>query len=229
MAIKQITDNLVQLTKFGIMNCYLVKEEDGFTVIDTGMAGMEKMILKAAEEKGQPIRRVVLTHAHSDHIGGLDALKKALPNIAVIASEQSARFIAGDMSLELGQADAALKGDFPSVESRPTATVKDNDTVGSLKVIATPGHTPGHISLYDARDGSLIAGDAFQTLGGIAVAGVVRWLFPFPGLATWHKATAVQSAEKLLALNPARLATGHGKILENPTAVMKNAIAEAKK
>ncbi|WP_420645800.1 MBL fold metallo-hydrolase [Candidatus Leptofilum sp.] len=211
------------------MNCYLVKEEDGFTVIDTGMAGMEKMILKAAEEQGQSIRRVVLTHAHSDHIGGLDALKKALPNIAVIASEQSARFIAGDMSLEPGQADAALKGDFPSVESRPTATVKDNDMVGSLKVIATPGHTPGHISLYDERDGSLVAGDAFQTLGGVAVAGVVRWLFPFPGKATWHKATAVQSAEKLLALHPARLATGHGKILENPTAVMQKAIAEAKK
>lgn len=42
MAIKQITDTLVQITKFGVMNSYLVKEDDGFTVIDTGIAGVEK-------------------------------------------------------------------------------------------------------------------------------------------------------------------------------------------
>ena len=228
MAVKQITENLIQLTKFGVMNSYLVKEEDGFTVIDTGMAGMEKMIIETAKQQGQPIKRVVLTHAHSDHILGLDSLKKALPEVAVIASEQSTRFIAGDMSLEPGQANVPLKGDFPKVETRPTKTVKDNDTIGSLKVVATPGHTPGHISFYDERDGSLIAGDAFQTLGGIAVSGVIRWLFPLPAFATWHKPTAAQSAEKLLALNPRRLAPGHGKVLENPVAAMQKAIAKAK-
>lgn len=229
MAIKQITDNLFQITKFGMMNCYLVKEDDGFTVIDTGMAGMEKMIMDAAEKEGSSIKRVLLTHAHTDHIGGLDLLKKALPEIEVIVSEQSARFMNNDMSLEPGQADAPLKGDFPSVETKPTQTVKDNDMVGSLKVVSTPGHTPGHISLYDERDGSLVAGDAFQTLGGVAVAGVIRWLFPLPGFATWHKPTAAQSAEKMMALNPKRLAPGHGRVLEDPIAAMQKAIAEAKK
>lgn len=229
MGIKQITDNLIQITKFGAMNCYLVKEDDGFTVIDTGMAGTEKMIMEAAAQQGQPIKRVLLTHVHSDHIGGIDALKKALPDMEVIVSEQSSRFMTKDMSLEPGQADVPLKGDFPNVETRPTKTVKDGDVIGSLKVVATPGHTPAHISFYDERDGSLIAGDAFQTLGGIAVAGVVRWLFPFPGFATWHKPTAAQSAEKLLALNPKRLAVGHGKILENPATAMQEAIAQAKK
>ena len=95
--------------------------------------------------------------------------------------------------------------------------------------MATPGHTPGHIALYDQRDGSLIAGDALQTLGGVAVAGVIRWLFPLPGFATWHKPTAAKSAEKLLALNPKRLAIGHGRVLENPASAMKQAIAQAKK
>jgi glyoxylase-like metal-dependent hydrolase (beta-lactamase superfamily II) len=229
MAITQVTDRMIQVTKFGVMNGYLVREDDGFTVIDTGTAGMDKMIMAAAAQEGQPIKRVVLTHAHSDHIGGLDALNHALPDLEVIASEQSARFIAGDRSLEPGQADAPVKGGFPEVETRPTRSVKDNDRIGSLIVVATPGHTPGHIALFDERDGSLFAGDAFQTLGGIAVAGVVRWRFPLPALATWHKPTAVQSAEKLLALNPKRLATGHGRVLEDPTTAMQNAIVQAKK
>jgi glyoxylase-like metal-dependent hydrolase (beta-lactamase superfamily II) len=57
--------------------------------------------------------------------------------------------------------------------------------LGSLRVIAAPGHTPDQIAFLDERDGTLIAGDAFQTAAGTAVAGVTRWLFPFPALATW--------------------------------------------
>ena len=68
MAVKKISDTLVQITNFGIMNCYIVKESDGLTVIDTGMAGTAKTILSAAEDMGQPIKRVLLTHAHPDHI-----------------------------------------------------------------------------------------------------------------------------------------------------------------
>ena len=229
MATKQISGNLIQVTKFWVMNCYLVGEEDGFTVIDTGMAGVEKMVLAAAERARRPIKRIILTHAHSDHVGGLDALKAALPEVEVIASEQSAHFLTGDKSLEPGQADVPLKGDYPSIETRATRMVQDGDTVGSLRVVASPGHTPGHIALFDERDGTLIAGDAFQTLGGIAVAGVVRWRFPLPGFATWHKPTAADSAEKLLALNPSRLAVGHGRVLENPTAAMRKAVAEARR
>ncbi|MEM9774591.1 MAG: MBL fold metallo-hydrolase, partial [Chloroflexota bacterium] len=63
----------------------------------------------------------------------------------------------------------------------------------------------------------------------MAVAGVIRWRFPLPGFATWHKPTAVSSAEKMLALNPGRLAVGHGHVLESPTSAMEDAIAEAKR
>ena len=75
----------------------------------------------------------------------------------------------------------------------------------------------------------MIAGDALQTQGGIAVSGTIRWLFPLPALATWHKPTALKSARALRALNPTRLAVGHGKVLESPLAAMDQAIKAAER
>lgn len=57
-------------------------------------------------------------------------------------------------------------------------------------MVGTPSHTPGQIALFDPRDGSLIAGDAFQTRAGVAVSGTIRLLFPFPALATWSRPLA---------------------------------------
>ena len=105
--------------------------------------------------------------------------------------------------------------------------VVSGDRIGSLVVMKTPGHSPDHISFYDGRDGSAIVGDAFQTQGGLTVAGVVNWRFPLPGWATWHLPSAVQSAKVIQAKNPSRLATGHGRVLENPAVKLAAAIALA--
>ena len=88
---------------------------------------------------------------------------------------------------------------------------------------------PGHVSLCRERDRTLIAGDAFQTRAGIAVSGTIRPLFPFPALATWHKPTALDSARRLRALEPARLAVGHGPVLGEPLAAMDRAIVTAER
>jgi glyoxylase-like metal-dependent hydrolase (beta-lactamase superfamily II) len=122
-----------------------------------------------------------------------------------------------------------MKGAFTRVTWKPERLLQPGDRVGSLEVLASPGHTPGHIAFLDLRDRSLIAGDAFQTRGGIAVAGVLRPLFPFPAIATWHKPTALETALALRALNPARLAVGHGETLEDPGAAMDRAIEAARR
>ena len=96
--------------------------------------------------------------------------------------------------------------------------------MGSLQVIATPGHTPGHVSFLDPRSNTLICGDAFATLGGVATSAKGNWRFPLPAMATWHKPTELESARKLLALNPGHLAPGHGRIVDSPTAAMRAAI-----
>lgn len=221
---------LIQLARFPRVfpvNCYLVREDDGLTLVDTGMPGSAAAILDAARALGMPIRRIVLTHAHNDHVGSLDALHRQLPDAEVLISGRDARFLAGDMRLDPDEPQAKLRGGYTTVATRPTRLLADGDRVGALQVIASPGHTPGHIALFDPRDGTLIAGDAFQTHPSVAVAGTPLLRFPFPALATWHRPTALASARRLGALQPTRLATGHGAVLEHPLAAMEHAIAVA--
>lgn len=228
MAVTQHGQSLYQVTRLIAFNCFLVREDDGFTLIDTGMGGSADAILQAAADHGAPIRRILLTHAHTDHVGSLDALAARLPGIDIMISARDARVLAGDKSLDPSEPQTPLKGGFTRVTTTPTQLMQDGDTIGSLRAIATPGHTPGHMAFYDGRDGTLIAGDAFSTQAGITTAGTLRLLFPFPAMATWHQPTALDSAERLIALKPNRLAVGHGCVLEQPYAAMQAAIDEAK-
>lgn len=231
MSVTTYGNNLIKVTSFGFVNSYLVRESDGFTLVDTGMFSANA-IQKAAKEHGGEIKRIIITHAHGDHVGSLDALVKALPKVEVITSAQSARFMAGDMSLTPEQKEAeatggSLRGSSQKVEAKPTSTVANGDTIGALRVIFTPGHTPDHIAVIDTRDNTLIAGDAYVVKGGVAVSGTMKWLFPFSAMATWHKPTALKTAIMLRDFKPSRLTVGHGKVLENPVSQMNLAIAEA--
>jgi glyoxylase-like metal-dependent hydrolase (beta-lactamase superfamily II) len=216
--------HLFQLTHMGCMNCYLVREDDGFTLIDTIISGQAQVIMREAQKLGLPIVRIVLTHAHADHIGSLDELHTALPDVPVAISERDARFLHGDMSLDSAEPQVPLRGGYPGCKTQPTRVLHEGDRIASLEVVATSGHTPGHIAFMDTRDRSIIAGDAFQTLGGVAVAGTFKLFFPLPAFATWHKGLALESARKLLDLQPSVLAVGHGRMLNDPQAAMERAI-----
>jgi len=223
-------DHLVQLSKLKVSNVYLVREEDGLTVIDTSLMGSAGAIQSAAADLGQPIRRIVLTHAHSDHYGSLDALHGAVPDAEVLVSARDARLLRGDRSPEPGEPRGRLFPGFffPPAKTRPTRTIDEGERVGSLEVIAAPGHTPGQLAFLDSRSRSLICGDAYLALGGLFVTTQPVLRFPLPALlGTWHKPTAYETARKLRALDPERLATGHGPVLLRPAAEMDRAIAAA--
>lgn len=220
---------LHQLTRYWVMNMYLVQEEDGLTLIDSGMSGSAKAILGAAERLGDAIRRVVLTHAHSDHAGSFDALRAALPRAEFVLGERTADFLAGDTSLKAGEAASPLRGGYITVRTTADRLVTPGAYVGSLRVVGAPGHSPDQLAFFDERDGTLVAGDAFQTQGGFAVSGVMRWRFPLPALATWDLPTAVETARELAAMQPERLALGHGPVLEKPGATIAGGIAEAER
>jgi glyoxylase-like metal-dependent hydrolase (beta-lactamase superfamily II) len=220
-------DNITRVSRFGLVNAYLVREEDGLTLVDTMLPRSGKPILAAAQRLGAPIVRVALTHAHGDHIGSLDELADALPGVEVLISTRDARFLHKDMSLDPGEPQDKLRGSWPGAKTRPTRTLEPGDIVGSLEVVASPGHTPGHVAFLDRRDGTLLAGDAYSTLGGVATPAKANPLFPLVAAATWHRPTALESARALRALDPRRLAPGHGKIVDAPGPAMDRAIAKA--
>lgn len=208
------------------VNCYLVEEEAGLTLIDAALPYSAKAILKAAQTIGKPITNIILTHAHFDHVGALDAIHHTLPDVPIHISTRDFRLMCGNKTLDQQEDQQPIKGSIPkSLATRANVLLNEGDVIGSLVPIESPGHTPGSMSFLDRRTNALIAGDAFQTKGGLAVAGDIRPLFPFPALATWSKKTALASAKKLQTYGPDLLATGHGPMLENPTHPITQAIA----
>jgi glyoxylase-like metal-dependent hydrolase (beta-lactamase superfamily II) len=226
MRVIRETDKLFRLTRFGMINCFLVRESDGLTLVDTGLRGTAGMILQAAENLNSRITRIVLTHAHVDHIGSLDVLMAARQSTELAIGKRESRLLKRDLTLDESEKGKTLFG-FTGAKAPPNRLLGEGDRIGSLQAIGSPGHTPGHMAFLDTRDGSLLAGDAFTTQTGLVVAGVFKPLFPFPALFSWNGSLAARSAAKLCALNPSLLAVGHGRTLFAPRREMNLALEEA--
>jgi glyoxylase-like metal-dependent hydrolase (beta-lactamase superfamily II) len=217
-----ITPNITQLTRVRFVNAFLVREDDGFTLVDTTMRAADALIAAAAAAGGT-IRRIALTHGHGDHVGSLDALKEELGDAVEVAMpELDARIHAGEQVVE-----GKLPGSWPTLRTKPERLLHAGDRVGSLEVVASPGHSPGHVAFLDTRDGTLLAGDVFTTYGSAAVTNHFYWRFPFAAMATWDKAKDLESARVLRALEPQILLVGHGPAVRDPGRAMDQAIARA--
>ena len=228
MKVTKHDDCLVMITKLGFINCFLVIEDDGVTLVDALTRGSGREILKAIAQTGRPLKRVLMTHAHSDHVGSLDEVLAASNNVDLLVQERAVPILAGDVSPQGDEPKGRmLKIAYGKVSSQITDTINDGDQIGSLHAIATPGHTVEHYAFFDPRNATLIAGDSWQTLGGLAVVGDTRWRFPIPSWGTWHRTTNLSSARKVLEYRPVHLAVGHGRIFRDAQESMAVAFARA--
>src|SRR5688572_832497 len=109
-----------RVSRFGAVNAFLVEEQDGLTLIDTMVWGSATGILAAAEDHGKPIVRILLTHAHQDHVSCVDPLHAKLPDAELIIGAREARLLKKDKTPDPGEPDdAKYRGSYPGVTTEP--------------------------------------------------------------------------------------------------------------
>src|SRR3954468_12751248 len=108
----------LRVSRLRAVNAYLVREDDGLTLVDALIPRSAKVLREAAARAGAPIVRIALTHAHRDHIGSLDALVGGRGDVEVSISARDARLLAGDKTLDAGEPQDKLRGGYPGARTR---------------------------------------------------------------------------------------------------------------
>ncbi|MWV43269.1 MBL fold metallo-hydrolase [Paenibacillus sp. HJL G12] len=206
----------------------LIHDDHHAILVDSGYPGQIPLFTQALESHGiriQDLTHVILSHQDIDHIGSLPAMLQLTDNrIEVLASEGEKPFIEGDQMIlkitpeALAAAEAMLPANVPeewkqaflsTLKNPPQSPVNrvihDGDVLpmcGGIEIIATPGHTPGHISLYHIPSKTLIAADALRVVDG-------RLCGPDPEQ-TLNMTQAMDSIAKLAGYNAESVICYHG-------------------
>jgi len=167
------------------VRAYLVPHESGLVLVDTGMDSTGADLDVALAEAGaswSDVSHVVITHGHADHVGALSHVREAAPGARLFAN--------------------------PAENVAAAAPLLEGALIGTLRALATPGHTEGHMSLIDEDRGVLLVGDLLGTVGGQLARGPERF--------TADPERAERSLHRFDALRGMRMVFGHGPELATP-------------
>lgn len=202
-----------------VANPYILVDADGLTVIDTGLPRSEKKILAYVASLGKSardVKRIIITHADLDHVGGLAALQKST-GARTYASKLEADAIAeGKPSRQIKPSGFSLQRVLfallrPFMKAAPFQVdeiLTDGQilpALGGLRVIETAGHTPGHVSLFAPAVGVLFSGDSIVT-DEKGLHGSRRGI-------TWDEEKAKDAVRKQSALGVHIVCSGHGPVV----------------
>lgn len=220
---KALTPDIHELS-LGIVNVWLIRDGDGWALIDTGSPNSAGEILNAAAILGfQPgqLRHIVLTHHHADHAGSLAALRLRTPAGATahpLDSDLIRRGMAVRPTLKPGPSALSqvlvrlfgASGSAPYEAGIVEGEANEGDLLpiaGGLRVIHTPGHSAGHIALLAERHGVLFAGDACANMFGL-------------GLSIMYEdaAEGMRSLARLALLDFEAVCFGHGRAITRDAA-----------
>ena len=205
------------MTSKKIANIFLLANNGELTLIDTGNNGELENIRGMVDDAGHgldQLKRIIITHCHTDHVGSLAALRQ-VTSAQVLAPENEAPFITQEAPLPSPRSGvlARLLHTFVEPLSRPEPcsvdqTLKHGDVIEGtgLTVIHTPGHSPGSICLYHSEARALFTGDALINMFG-KMRGPIK---PF----CWDVQEAHRSLVKLAELDVQTIYFSHGETIQ---------------
>ena len=227
--------NLPGMQGSGQLHPAVIWDSENAILVDAGFPGQLSHIKEQMNGAGIPferINKIIITHSDMDHIGSLRSILDELPHkIEVIAHANEKPYIEGKLPpVRAAQMEAALnllpaerRGQLAGLYERliatyrnfaadVTQTVDDGEILpfcGEIRIVFTPGHTPGHISLYLSVPKVLIAGDLMNVQKGTLV--------PAPDFTVPDKKKALQSMQKLLGLDIRTVVCYHGGVFNQNT------------
>lgn len=196
------------------VNAYLV---GGETLVDAGWTWSASSVKEAVENAGdglEDVERVLVTHYDLDHVGGLSCLARAGLDAPVYIAEPDGSYLTDDAKPPIRN----RKGAFQRVVGLgirkppfPIEKVEDGDIIAGYEVVATPGHTPGHVAYF--RGDAAFVGDAVRENGG--------GLEPMPSFMSYDVETAKESIDSLAARFDGETAyVGHGEPVDEAGAAL---------